>query len=221
VSSLLPVFELQPAFVYFSDSVVKAEFPGYDFNRFVSENFRYDKINMKGYEVYGFRTNGVELHLSFMVPESQKPYPSGTKDLNKSGYKIVTPEVDVLEQKRGLFKMYQTKTDAKRVLDPTQIKIKSVDPGCSSVVSVREINIEKCSDPRDIVEDESGITWDLLGTEYSENSGRNSGQIRETRRRRKCLSYRRAMDKRICTERRTGRTDECLGCTRRGEPGAR
>ena len=195
VSSLLPVFELQPAFVYFSDSVIKAEFPGYDFSRFVSENFRYEGINMKGYEVYGFRTNGVELHLSFMVQESQKPYTSGTKDLNKAGYKIVTQKVDVLEQKRGLFKMYQTTTDAKRVLEPSLIKIKSVDPGCSSVVSVREINLEKCSDPSEIVRDESGKTWDLLGTDYSKTSGRDSGQIRETRRRRKCLSYRRAMEK--------------------------
>ena len=195
VSSLLPVFELQPAFVYYSDSVVKAEFPGYDFIRFVSENFRRDKFNLKGYKVYGFRTNGVELHLSIMIPESQKPYTPGTKDLNKAGYKIVTSKVDVLEQKRGLFKMYQTSTDAKRVLDPSLLKIKSVDPGCSSVVSVREINLENCSDPRDIVEDESGSTWDLLGTDYSENSGRNSGQTRETRRRKKCLSYRRAMDK--------------------------
>lgn len=167
VSSLLPVFDLQPAFVYYSDSVVKAEFPGYDFIRFVSENFRHDKLKLKGYEVYGFRTNGVELHLSLMAPESHKPYPSGTKDLNKAGYKIITAKVDVLEQKRGLFKMYQTKTDAKRVLDPTRVKIKSVDPGCSSVVSVREINLENCSDPRTIVGDESTITWDLLGTEYS------------------------------------------------------
>lgn len=195
VSSLLPVFELQPAFVYYSDSVVKAEFPGYEFTRFVSENFRCDKFNLNGYEVYGFRTNGIELHLSLMVPECQKPYPSGTKDLDKAGYKIVTAKVDVLEQKRGLFKMYQTKTDAKRVLDPTRVKIKSVDPGCSSVVSVREIYLENCSDPRDVVGDESSITWDLLGTEYSKTSGRNSGQTRETRRRRKCLSYRRAMDR--------------------------
>lgn len=195
VSSLLPVFDLQPAFVYYSDSVVKAEFPGYDFIRFVSENFRHDKLKLRGYEVYGFRTNGVELHLSLMIPESQKPYPSGTKDLDKAGYQIVTAKVDVLEQKRGLFKMYQTKTDAKRVYDPTRVKIKSVDPGCSSVVSVRDIKLENCSDPRTIVGDESSKTWELLGTDYSKTSGRNSGQTREKRRRRKCLSYRRAMEK--------------------------
>lgn len=195
VSSLLPVFDLQPAFVYFSDSVVKVEFPGYDFDRFVSENLKYDGVNMKGYTIYGFRTNGIELHLSFMTLESHKPYTGGTKDLDKAGYKIVTSDVDVLEQRRGLFKMYQTKTDAKRVLDPTRIKIKSVDPGCSSVVSVREINLENCSNPREIVNNEDGNTWDLLGTDYSETSGRNSGQVREKRRRKKCLSYRRAIDK--------------------------
>ena len=91
--------------------------------------------------------------------------------------------------------MYQTKTDAKRVLDPTRVKIKSVDPGCSSVVSVRDIKLENCSDPRTIVGDESSNTWELLGTDYSKTSGRNSGQTREKRRRRKCLSYRRALEK--------------------------
>ena len=195
VSSLLPIFDLQPAFVYFTDTVIKHEFPSYDLNSFVSENFKYDKVNMKGYIVCGFRTNGVELQLSFMTPESKKPYPSGTKDLNKAGYKITTKEVDVLEQKRGLFKMYQTKTDVKKIIDPTKIKIKCVDPGCSSVVSVREINLEECSDPVKIVNDKTSTTWDLLGKDYSKDSGRNSGQIRETRRRRRCKSYREAIEK--------------------------
>ena len=195
VSSLLPIFDLQPAFVYYSDSVVKSEFPGYDIYSFMSESFQFESIqkNMKGYSPYGFRTNGVELQVSFMALESERSYPSGTKDLDKAGYKITTPSVDVLHQKRGLFKMYQSKVDAKKIRrgDVDKIKIKSIDPGCSSVISVREISLEKCSDPRNIIE--SSSSWDVLGTEYSETSGRTSGQVREKRRRRRCPAYRRAL----------------------------
>ncbi|CAM9688393.1 unnamed protein product, partial [Pylaiella littoralis] len=195
VSSLPPVFDLQPAFVYYSDSVIKVEFRGHDILSLMAESFRYDNINMKGYTPYGFRTNGVEIHIAFMTEETERPYISGTKDLNKAGYKITAKNVDVLTQKRGLFEMHQSKTDAKRVRDPARINITSVDPGCSSVVSVRKVHLEKCSSPVDIHQDDAGNTWDLLGKEYSKTSGRTSGQTRERRRTMKCLTYRRAIKK--------------------------
>jgi len=192
VSSLLPIFDLKPAFVYYSNSVTKAEF-GSEIEDFMSENFKLDKVNMKGYVPYGFRTNGVELQVGFMILEDLKKYPEGTKDLCKAGYQIPNKSVDVEKQKRGLFKLYQSRSDAKKVIDPSNIQITCIDPGCSSVVSVREASLNDCDDPKNIIENSK--TWDLLGTEYSKISGRNSGQIREKRRRMKCKSYRRAIDK--------------------------
>lgn len=192
VSSLLPIFDMKPAFVYYSNSVIKVEFGG-EIETFISDNFVLNKVNMKNYVPYGFRTNGVELQVCYMILEDQKPYPDGTKDLCKAGYQIPNKSVDVVNQKRGLFKLYQSRSDAKKILDPSKVKVTCIDPGCSSVVSVRETNLSDCGNPESIIENSK--TWDLLGTEYSQLSGRNSGQIREKRRRKKCLSYRRAIDK--------------------------
>jgi len=207
VSSLLPIFDLQPAFVYYSNSVIKAEFHS-DIETFISDNFVLDKRNMKNYVPYGFRTNGIELQLSYMALEDKRPYPEGTKDLCKDGYQIPNQSVDIVNQKRGLFKLYQSRSDAKKVLDPSEVVINCIDPGCSSVVSVREASLSDCGDPNNIIENSK--TWDLLGSEYSQISGRNSGQLRENRRRRKCMAYRRALGKFKNILRKTSRVDSIV-----------
>ena len=209
VSSLLPIFDLQPAFVYYSDTVIKAEFEGdIDIVDFIADTFVLDKVNMKKYVPYGFRTNGVELKISYMVLEDTRPYPKGTKELNKAGYQITNKTIDVVNQKRGLFKLYQSRSDAKKVIDPSKVNIKCVDPGCSSVVSVREASLSECGDPNNIIKNSK--TWDLLGTEYSQMSGRNSGQTRESRRRRKCMAYMRSIRKFKNILRKTSRVDSII-----------
>lgn len=183
--SLLPIWKMSPAFPYYSDSVIKAVFNDKysSVTELIGKNFDLSRVKRKGYKPSGFRSDGYQVQVSFMASKSRKPLPIGTDKLCKAGYQIPKRTVDLVLDKRGLFVVGQERMDPKKIKlnqIPT-FRLTVVDPGCSSVVSVRECDLENCTDSKAIVKDSS--TWELKGSSYSEQSGRNMLQKRENKRR--------------------------------------
>lgn len=188
-TSLLPMWALKPAFPYYSTSVVKKVFKEYrdsDVSEFMRDNFDYTRVSRKGYVPSGFRSDGVQVQISFMALKSSKPPPIGTENLVKAGYKIPNRSVDTLKENKGIFKVYQSKTDARKIREPGRFRITTVDPGCSSVISTRVCDLDKCDSPLGIVNDgieSSDNVWEIKGSEYKKMSGADVFRKRENRRR--------------------------------------
>jgi len=190
ICTALPIWKLAPCFPYYSTSVVSSVFrkEGFDFSsvsRFMTDHFDLERVKRKGYRPSGFRSDGYQVQVTFMALESQKPLVPGTKNLVKSGYQIPKKIVRLNDhsQSRGLFVLSQGRMDPRKIpsQDVKNYSLTVVDPGCSSVVSVRSCLLEDCGSVRDVVD--KSCSWEMKGTEYSERSGRKMLETREKKRR--------------------------------------
>lgn len=185
-STLLPVWKMSSAMVYFSKTVLKAAFSEKLKFQTIAE-FRkcldIDRVSCKGYLLNGFRTDGYQIQLSLVASKKVKPVPTNTEKLEKAGYQIPAKPFDVLMEPNGLFVVHQTRKDAKKIPPSmtNMYRITSVDPGCSEVVSVRTCDLDKCNSPQSIVD--NSLVWTMSGQEYSKKSGRSFLEHRESLRR--------------------------------------
>ena len=194
--SLLPIWKLQPAMIYYSNTVVKGAFGKLysTLQNFTESNFDVDRVSAKGYVINGFRTDGYQVQLSYIALKTSKPVPLNTDSLSKSGYQFPKKSFDVPIRTSGLFCVHQSRMDAKKIKasDVPYMRITSVDPGCSEIVSVRTTPLKHCGDPVSIVQNSN--VWSMSGQEYSTISGRTMLEHREELRR-KNIGYRTCLER--------------------------
>ncbi|CAM9115425.1 unnamed protein product [Ectocarpus sp. 8 AP-2014] len=90
--SLTPMWKLQPCFVQYSSTCINAAFEGYgDVASFVASEFDVSGVRRKGYRVSGFRSDGFQVHLSFIALANNKPVPTNTDKLKDAGYDFPKP----------------------------------------------------------------------------------------------------------------------------------
>ena len=183
--SLTPMWKLQPCFVQYSTTCIKAAFKGYsDVDSFIREEFDVSGVHRKGYRVSGFRSDGYQVHLSFIAIAASKPVPTNTDKLKDAGYDFPKPPrkvVGTLSQP-GVFTVSENRVDVKKVPVEDRAKVRTtvIDPGCVDVVSVRTTKLETTS-PSNVLS--NSTHWALSSEDYTADCGTLIQRGRESKRR--------------------------------------
>lgn len=185
IFSLTPMWKLQPCFVQYSSTCINSAFEGYgEVASFVASEFDVSGVRRKGYKVSGFRSDGFQVHLSFIALANNKPVPTNTDKLKDAGYDFPKPTMKVVStcSKPGVFTVSEKRVDAKKVPVDERAAVRTtvIDPGCVDVVSVRTTNLETTS-PSDILKDSTH--WALSSEDYTTASGTSIQTGREAKRR--------------------------------------
>ena len=183
--SLTPIWKLQPCFLQYSTTCLKAAFEGCnDVDSFVRDEFDASAVRRNGYRVSGFRSDGYQVHLSFMALAASKPVPTNTDKLKDAGYDFPKPPrkvVGTLSQP-GVFTVSEKRVDVKKVPveDRANVRTTVIDPGCVDIVSVRTTKLETTS-PSTILS--NSTHWALSSEDYTKDSGTLIQRGRESKRR--------------------------------------
>jgi len=183
--SLTPMWKLQPCFVQYSTTCINSAFDGYtDVASFVRKEFDVSGIGRKGYLVSGFRSDGFQVHLSFMAIATSKPVPTNTDKLKDAGYDFPKPARKVVStlSQPGVFTVSEKRVDVKKipVSERATVRTTVIDPGCVDVVSVRTTRLETTL-PSDILS--NSAVWALSSDDYTTASGTLIQRERESKRR--------------------------------------
>lgn len=183
--SLTPMWKLQPCFLSYSTTCIKTAFKGYqDVNSFVEQEFDLSGVRRKGYRVSGFRSDGFQVHLSFIALGVNKPVPTNTDKLKDSGYDFPKPSRKVPGTcgQPGVFTVSEKRVDVAKVPvnERSSVRTTVIDPGCVDVVSVRTTSLESW-EPSDILANSS--TWAMSSIDYTATSGALIQRNRESKRR--------------------------------------
>lgn len=183
--SLTPMWKLQPCFVQYSTTCINSAFNGYgDVASFVKTEFDVSGVRRKGYNISGFRSDGFQVHLSFMAIATNNPVPTNTDKLKDAGYDFPKPAKKVVStlSQPGVFTVSEKRVDAKEVPANERATVRTtvIDPGCVDVVSVRTTKLETTS-PSDILKDST--PWALSSDDYTIASGALIQRGREAKRR--------------------------------------
>ena len=183
--SLTPNWKLQPCFMQYSTTCITSAFEGYsNLNNFIQREFDVTGVRRKGYRVSGFRSDGFQVHLSFVALATNKPAPINTDKLKDAGYDFPKPPrkvVGTLAQP-GVFTVGEKRVDAAKVPVSERARVRTtvIDPGCVDVVSVRTTSLSGSS-PSDILSNSS--CWALSSADYTIGSGTLIQRGRESKRR--------------------------------------
>lgn len=183
--SLTPMWKLQPCFVQYSSTCINSVFEGYgDVASFVASEFDVSGVRRKGYKVSGFRSDGCQVHLSFIALANNKPVPANTDKLKDAGYDFPKPTRKVVSTRSqpGVFTVSEKRVDAKKVPVDKRASVRTtvIDPGCVDVVSVRTTGLE-ISTPSHILA--QSTSWALSSEDYATTSGTFIQRGRESKRR--------------------------------------
>ena len=183
--SLTPMWKLQPCFVQYSTTCINSAFDGYtDVASFVRKEFDVTGIGRKGYLVSGFRSDGFQVHLSFMAIATSKPVPTNTDKLKDAGYDFPKPARKVVStlSQPGVFTVSEKRVDVKKipVSERATVRTTVIDPGCVDVVSVRTTRLETTL-PSDILS--NSAVWALSSDDCTTASGTLIQRERESKRR--------------------------------------
>ncbi|CAM9517124.1 unnamed protein product, partial [Laminaria digitata] len=183
--SLTPMWKLQPCFIQYSSTSIKSAFEEYgDVASFVASEFDVSGVRRKGYIVSGFRSDGFQVHLSFIALGKDKQVPTNTDKLKDAGYDFPKPAMKVVSTRSqpGVFTVSEKRVDAKEVPVDERAGVRTtvIDPGCVDVVTVRTTSLES-STPSHILS--QSTCWALSSTDYTATSGTFIQREREAKRR--------------------------------------
>ena len=169
----------------YSTTCINSTFEGYsDLDDFIQREFDVTGVRRKGYRVSAFRSDGFQVHLSFIALGTNKPVPTNTDRLKDAGYVFPKPPrkvVGTLAQP-GVFTVGEKRVDVAKVPvgERSSVRTTVIDPGCVDVVSVRTTSLSSSS-PSDILSNSS--CWALSSADYTIDSGTLIQRGRESKRR--------------------------------------
>lgn len=140
--SLPPVWKLQPCYTEHSTTSLRSAFRDYEsVEQFVDKEFDMSSIRKKGFVVSGLRSDGFQVHLSFIALASKTAVSTNVEELKDVGYVFPKPssKVDCGDEKSGVYTVGETRIDVEKIptTERENRRVTVIDPGCDDVVSAR------------------------------------------------------------------------------------
>lgn len=106
-STLVPLWKLNPAMLYYSNSVIRFAFPyltHYTIQTLCDKYFDTKCVYSNRNIINGFRIDGYQIQLSYNASNNSKPLVSGTEKLSKNADQIIEKPFDLSTKLRGYSK---------------------------------------------------------------------------------------------------------------------
>ena len=201
--SLLPIWKLQPAFVKYSYTVLCEQFGKDNINPNILDNglFNVSFIPQvkqrdrgdKSIAISGFQTDGHELVVMLQTLKDVKSISPNTDKLVEAGYSKLTKPKRKVSLDRGVYLVTETRFDCKHIHKKMEnIKVITIDPGVSKVVSICEADLKDCENSSEILK--SAKFEQISNETYRKMTGSNILRQEEISRRTKNHKYETAIE---------------------------
>jgi len=187
---LLPMWQLQPAFMEYAKTQIKTAFRvDDDPELFLQKHLATESLpnrvrrRLSKFTVNTFYSNGVEIHINLIANKEACPAFSNSDDLFGAGYKFSNHgPVHPSHGPCGVYTIQENLVDCEVVpnISP-DFTITVVDPGCADVITVRTTAYKDADGPLQILNNSS--TWSVGNATYGKESGFLISQQRDSKRR--------------------------------------
>ena len=221
VFPLVPLFKLRPCFVEYGSTEIETMFNKSislaDFQAKLLDTSKIPQLKNKSMLLHSIRTDGYSARVVLVALRSTRPPPPNTDKLVESGYNIPVPsrKVNCLTDSKGVYRVTENRYDNRKISksdNTSSLKLVVIDPGCKSVVCVRESCFDRISTAESILE--TSDVWDIDSDKYRKMSGYDLQKKRDQMRRKGIHKYRDALDALRVHRNRSAQSETLIGyCT--------